>query len=517
MMNIVKHKKGLKLEIQSHMKHPRHRRYFDVLLAEGATTKAIQYLQSFSNNKEKAIASDSIRYIRYNEKKWNLTTFHGALSSKEPGYILRMYETFFDPNKNHSPTSVDKGQWIGVEIECTLPNTSFNIGNNEDVECESYCDDHDQSCCQDCDHDCIHNDRGLSGIGALKEYIKKEKIKYCTVKSDGSIAPGDGYFGAELTILCKRSDRTNLKKLCSTLNKLGAVVNKSCGMHVHFDQRDLVTPHANMAEIKPVLMARGNRIGSCLPFLAKLVPASRRDNSYCQLEVSSINGNRYSAVNMTAFSRYKTIEVRLHSSTTDYEKINNWIDILLLPLTYDKKTLPTINNLEHFCEVFDVPEKLISYMEHREKKFESPMPNIDRQVEESDEAQLQYTGTDWRPIPGFSTSLEATAQRNIEWHSQASNNLFGINRQQWRAGMESAHSSASQTTLLNHPRVIIIEPEDSIREIGYNEISIPIRERHLGLEMGSSVNLQDRSSHVTGLYIVVSIDYARGIITLRGA
>ena len=38
--------------------------------------------------------------------------------------------------------------------------------------------------------------------------------------------------------------------------------------------------------------------------------------------------DRYYMINGTALKKYKTIEVRLHSGTTNFNKIKNWVELL---------------------------------------------------------------------------------------------------------------------------------------------------------------------------------------------
>jgi hypothetical protein len=59
-----------------------------------------------------------------------------------------------------------------------------------------------------------------------------------------------------------------------------------------------------------------------------MVPPSRLNNTYCKLSASGYTGNRYHAINKTALKLFGTIEVRLHSGTTDFNKIANWCELL---------------------------------------------------------------------------------------------------------------------------------------------------------------------------------------------
>lgn len=305
------------------------------------------YIKSFTD--KNSMFNREVTRFRQNQREFE------AIPSVnlKPNKFLNRYRILCNPSIQHKPSNLEVGNWIGVEIECIIPKNQFEVSE----ECDgAYCDNHEDNCHNcGCEHEC--DDNG-SYIEALKEFITDCKIKYIQVKTDGSISAPEGFFGAELTILTKHHDRENLKKLCKILNNLGVKVNKSCGLHVHFDQRTRTSEQIKKTAAK---------LGACLPFLIQLVPKSRLQNTYCQLGVSKFNGSRYWAINLTSVKKYGTIEVRLHSSTTDFEKINNWIDILLI--IQQSPSITTCNSLDDFIFNFDVPEYLIEYMTERIAKF----------------------------------------------------------------------------------------------------------------------------------------------------
>lgn len=123
-------------------------------------------------------------------------------------------------------------------------------------------------------------------------------------------------------------------------------MNKSTGLHVHFDASKLSDKHFcrifnNYAKIEAVIDS--------------FMPQSRRKNNnvYChslleqspllsiadsKQRVLSILRSRYFKVNAQSYLRYKTIEFRQHAGTTDFEKINNWITFLrkLIQFSFEK-------------------------------------------------------------------------------------------------------------------------------------------------------------------------------------
>ncbi len=286
---------------------------------------------------------------------------------------VRFLKTRYELNTNHVPSLlIKKGAAVGIEIECIIPTIK---AKNIYEECKAL---------------------GITGL---------------TIASDSSI---DGYnyekaVGYELKLLinvASKSSIDNLKKLCALLKKMDAYVNKTCGLHIHLDQR-----HNNVAEA----LAVSHRLNNALFGLKFLVPKNRRDNnSYCALRSSygrpfteylqelkktqpdaykkytlhgeNFDGSRYMAVNTYAYKQYKTIEVRLHSGTVRYDKIKNWIDILLNisnNVNFDDTTFygAELQMLEHnkalmelFVGMLDLPEThdyLKDYMWSRWNKLKT--------------------------------------------------------------------------------------------------------------------------------------------------
>lgn len=261
---------------------------------------------------------------------------------------LNMYKQLFKVKNDHRPKNVDLGKWIGVEIECFIE--------------------------YDYDED---GDDGFQSEDQFREHIinqiQERKIKYVSVKHDGSISGSGNYCTeVEFTILTKIDDMSNLEKLCKMLRDLGAKVNASCGLHIHLDQRD-----ALRSERKIELRRRLSRLNQALPLLAAIVPPSRRSSTYCSTRRSKMrNGTRYMAINTEAVQRFGTFEIRLHSGTTDFTKISNWIK-----LCYDISRCDQIKNSEkHVIRTMeqlktkyltDLPQDVFDYFKGRIEKFAS--------------------------------------------------------------------------------------------------------------------------------------------------
>ena len=160
------------------------------------------------------------------------------------------------------------------------------------------------------------------------------------VVSDGSIRPNHSEEKpAEVKAVFPRSMlEPRLYRIAAKLKTLGLKCNKSCGLHVHFDMRGRTS--ADVLKI-------AKRVDKWLRALQELVPASRRDQNYCKFGISTTGSDRYRAVNFASFSKYQTLEIRLHSATFDYAKILSWIRLceLLIALRSNPKDADCIGTL----------------------------------------------------------------------------------------------------------------------------------------------------------------------------
>ena len=127
-------------------------------------------------------------------------------------------------------------------------------------------------------------------------------------------------------------------RVCQVLDGLGAEVSARCGLHVHHDAAGLTV--RNMVDISALYAAHQRAINSILP-------ASRRDNSYClalgphhvdrqwqrvmaanrdqQSAAQAMQLSRYSAVNWHALLRHGTVEFRQHHGTLDPQEVRCWV------------------------------------------------------------------------------------------------------------------------------------------------------------------------------------------------
>jgi hypothetical protein len=261
-----------------------------------------------------------------------------CLANKSNNSIRKMFESLLNngPNTVHAPTDSSFGEWIGVEIEFLIPKKCLD--ENEDG-------------------DPVYNSAS-DARNAIRSAIKLANITRCSVKDDGSVSDEDGH-SCEVTLLYNAANgHDQLIKLCRVLSGHNCYVNATCGLHIHLDSRGL---HPK------TVRKNGRSLAAALPILKYMVPTSRRDNTYAKLGMSKFKGNRYYAINLTAFKKYGTIEVRLHSGTINSTKIINWIELIsLISKSGIKKS---VNTFQELLDSVKIPDKLVEYMERRITEF----------------------------------------------------------------------------------------------------------------------------------------------------
>jgi hypothetical protein len=151
------------------------------------------------------------------------------------------------------------------------------------------------------------------------------------VKYDGSLSGN----GAEVVspVLTGENGLDAIRSVTRLLRDQGCTVNRTCGLHVHHDVRDL-----RIDDVKRVV-----RVWSANQSLIDgLVSPSRRggSNTYCRhlnaddlrhiedaTDLRQVGGyvSRYKTLNLASYGRYGTVEIRQHQGTLDAEKIISWI------------------------------------------------------------------------------------------------------------------------------------------------------------------------------------------------
>ncbi len=146
------------------------------------------------------------------------------------------------------------------------------------------------------------------------------------VMRDGSIVPeGPFVHQIEFCILAKFSELNSvLEKFKAILDPAKFLANNSCGFHVHLDARE-----------KDVHRMFHNLV--CMQsLLFKMAAAHRQESRYCvpisspnfnEIDETAINAH-YDAISKSAYYKHRTIEIRIHESTTDLTSVSKWVTLL---------------------------------------------------------------------------------------------------------------------------------------------------------------------------------------------
>lgn len=189
----------------------------------------------------------------------------------------------------------------------------------------------------------------LTAIRAKGIRIEDESYNHDTrgwwkIVSDSSVS-GENGFEIVSPILEGQAGLEELKKVCEALTEVRAKINKSCGMHVHFDASQM-----GISEVKNLML----NYATYEKHIDSILPNSRRGNTntYCQSlqndkakieaatsirELATNIGTRYRKINLKSFVRHGSIEFRQHSGTIEFEKIKNWVLFLHNLVDFSKK------------------------------------------------------------------------------------------------------------------------------------------------------------------------------------
>lgn len=212
----------------------------------------------------------------------------------------------------------------------------------------------------------------IKEINFAIELFKSGIHKFAQLKHDGSLRPQMGETGYELAILLKETElKSGMKRVCDLLKKVNAqAVDRRCGLHVHIDMRK---------RNKDVVYSN---FVSCQNVLLKLVHPDRRNNEFCQsvtskkfpIEFTGDRHERYKTVNAAAYYKYRTLEIRMHEGSIDYNQIVNWVGILIRIANGKKKIKDNVISLTTLKKRFNLNKRLHEYAVERSCYFQVNNP-----------------------------------------------------------------------------------------------------------------------------------------------
>ena len=230
----------------------------------------------------------------------------------------------------------------------------------------------------------VGRERLVSELRAAGIAIEAEGYNHTTrahwkIVDDGSVRGSDAL---ELVspVLRGEDGLEQLRKVCATLKRLNAKINRTCGLHIHFgtdDFRDDARVWKNLF----------HNYATLEPLIDGFMPASRRgnNNTYCRslrvpglagkldrattlhdLERAVTGASRYFKINVQAFWRHRTVEFRQHSGSIEFEKISNWLHFLARMIEFSKTQRVTGAGFEDAAQ-FATPELIGFYRERSQR------------------------------------------------------------------------------------------------------------------------------------------------------
>lgn len=220
--------------------------------------------------------------------------------------------------------------------------------------------------------------RALNSAGILThtEGYNHVTRNHWKVISDSSIT-GDNAFELVSPILEGEDGIEQVRKVSQVLVALRVKINKTCGMHIHFDAEGM-----NLQTWKNLFKNYINYEG----IIDSFMPTSRRanNNTYCKSllnglskeqifrkidacntisQIASYYSSRYFKVNAQSYSRHNTVEFRQHSGTIEFDKIEMWVRFLHNLVSFSQTKTTTQSDFESLS-TFNQPE-ILDYLHAR--------------------------------------------------------------------------------------------------------------------------------------------------------
>lgn len=197
--------------------------------------------------------------------------------------------------------------------------------------------------CVNCERRSLINAARANSLDVRSEgYNHTDNDHYIKIVSDSSIS-GENPNEVVTHILNGAAGIKTVNALCQSLDAVGATVNKSCGLHVHFGCKKMtdewyVNIFANYKACKKVIdtFLAPSRRGEDSRWCHGL---ARFDFASCRTagDVYRMMGGRYYCVNPEAWARHKTIEFRQHQGSVNAEKIEKWVKFLAALILYSRE------------------------------------------------------------------------------------------------------------------------------------------------------------------------------------
>lgn len=220
-----------------------------------------------------------------------------------------------------------------------------------------------------------------------KELVKEDVQQFVYLQNDGSLRNEDEYkYCHEINIVAPENIiELVLKRVLNAINKdKGSRVNNLCGLHVHLDMRnrDKELVYKNLYKAQTIMYAMNprQRLDGTMADGRKAKAIYSKKSTFeefhdmfqqIQQDIANrVNGNgRYYGINLLALQKHKTIEIRLHSGSTNFEKINNWVKILTSIANMTTVVEKEAKTAGTFCKYYKLDDTIKTYIQTRIDKF----------------------------------------------------------------------------------------------------------------------------------------------------
>jgi hypothetical protein len=215
----------------------------------------------------------------------------------------------------------------------------------------------------------------------LAQLLYKNGVhEFVQLVEDGSLrAEKDFKHCHEITILApEQLIHAVLARVLKAINENGgSQVSKKCGLHVHLDMRhrdrklcfyNLQKSQKLMYAMNPRSRVDGTQADGKVDGTVYSKPITIDDVDEA-INTFSASSNRYNGINVLALSKHQTIEIRIHSGSTNFEKISNWVKILTSIVNKQEKTEQAHTDVSEFCSFYGLDDSIVKYMSDRIAKF----------------------------------------------------------------------------------------------------------------------------------------------------
>jgi hypothetical protein len=198
-----------------------------------------------------------------------------------------------------------------------------------------------------CDMDEMAEELSYAGVTCYSEDYNHDTVSYWKIVEDGSVYEDwqhDNDYPMELVSppLRGRAGLAEVARVLAVLNRLGCSVNRSCGLHVHHDARDLdltsmkvlTKAYIKLEDVLDSLVAEDRR-GDCHTYCSGLRWSgasvselfARVDAAYDVRSLYRIWDTRFVKLNLDALRVHGTVEFRQHEGTLDEADVLAWISM----------------------------------------------------------------------------------------------------------------------------------------------------------------------------------------------